>query len=496
MADKSWIASGVLQAIASGTDLLPCYPCCFQLKKAAMYPISATRTSTVSVRDDGSDDLSYTRNAAHRTDTFEGYGHLLENTTLEEVLGEPDLHNLHINVIRRALVHGYFPCRQNESDYVLFLTCWLVQHKQAKLLCLWLERAPLSIMVLTKEIAAGLLAIMQSTLSFSFSGLTLELAAHLSKNSLKEVIPLLGQAFEANACLTKITIFSENYDSRGLAPLFDVLAEVAGLELVTEGGTMGPTDFALVSNLLSRNKALRVLALHNLGCGTFDDGKVAPVTGSAAGVIKHIAGQLHLERLELSNVPPQCQAVIGELMCTSHVLNELKIGLDGSKVDKVLVDGFSRTSSVESVCLSVLAFEDDMLALITSIAKTNVSIKSLGLRSRYRHEDLNDNSGICRLISSHRYLASLTWQFPAGCKVDLVKIGAALEKNIRLETLMLHYQEQSNDDCQPDWINETSISALAEKLKKNHTLTELVLASDDEMQGPIKKNYSVLSAYL
>ena len=176
--------------------------------KAAMYPISATRTSTVHIRTDRSDQLNDTRNAANRTDPFEGYGHLLESTTLEDVLGQPDLDDRQIHVIRRALVHGFFPCSQDENEDRQFLACWLAQHKQAKLLCLWLERAPLSILVLTAETAAGLLAIMQSTLSFS--GLTLELGPHRPKDRLIEVIPLLGQAFQANASLTKITITSND----------------------------------------------------------------------------------------------------------------------------------------------------------------------------------------------------------------------------------------------------------------------------------------------
>ena len=173
----------------------------------------------------------------------------------------------------------------------------------------------------------------------------------------------------------------------------------------------------------------------------------------------------------------------------------MKIGLAGSKVDKALVDGFSRTRSVESVCLSVFAFKGDMLNLITSIAETNVSIKSIELRSQGPHVDLKDNSGICSLISSHRTLASLIWELPARCKVDLAKIGAALEKNIRLEMLMLVYDELI-DGSQPGWIDETSISALAEKLKKNHPLTDFGLVSQVERHSPVKQNYSVLQQVL
>ena len=417
----------------------------------------------------------------------------MENTTLDEVLGQPDLRDFEIGVIRRALVDGYFPCRQNESGDIQFLACWLAEHKQAKLLCLWLERTPLSILVLTKETAAGLLAIMQSGLSFS--GLTLELGAHRPKDRLKEVIPLLGQAFQANASLTKINIISDEYDCEGLAPLYDVLAGVAGLEFFTKGGSIGSADLALVSTLLSKNKTLRVLKLNNLRSDTLNYGEDVPGTGSATGVIQHIAGQLQLEKLELNNIPPQCQAVIGELMCTSHVLKELKIGLDGSKVDKALIDGFSRTSSVESVCLSVLAFKGGMLDLVTNIAETNLSIKSIELRSQSPHVDLEANSGICSLISSHRTLASLTWELPARSKVDLAKIGAALKKNIRLETLMLVYNKLIDGD-KPGWINKTSIPALAENLKQNCTLTELALVSKDERDSPINQNYSVLQQVL
>jgi hypothetical protein len=459
-----------------------------------MYPIPATRTATISVRNDRSYDRNDTRDAAYRTAKLKGYVDLLQDTTLEEVLSEPGLGFRQAQIIRNALVNDFFPSGQHDSEDVHFLARWLAQHKQAKLLCLWLESTPLSIVVLTKETAAGLLTIMQSGLCFS--GLTLEITADLQTNIAKEVIPLLVRAFQANATLTGIVLFSDDYDSAGLSPLFDVLAEVAGLELVTEGGPLGPADFSMLGKLLSRNKTLQVLALLNLGSGTFDHGKGAPGTGNAAGVIKHVAGQLQLERLELSNIPLRCQAVIGELMCANHVLKKLKIGLDGSKVDTALIDGFSRTSSVEDVCLSVLAFDDDMLTLISRIAHTNVSINSLELRSRYLHENLKDNSGICSLISSSRTLSSLTWQLPTGCKLDLVKIGAALERNIRLETLMLIEQTDSDDGCQPGWINETSISALAKDLIKNRTLTDLVLASKKQRRSPVKTNYSVLQQVL
>lgn len=459
-----------------------------------MYSISATRTSTISVRNDRSLGQNDSRDALHGTAGFKGCADLLQDTSLETVLNQPGLRLQESQIIRRALVNDYFPSGQNDSDDVEFFACWLVQHKQARLLSLWLQQTPLSIPVSNNEIAAGLLSIMQSTLSFS--GLRLEFLSVPKTAISEDVIPLLGQAFQANASLTRIAIFSNDYDSAGLSPLFDVLAGVAGLELITEGELMTPADVGLLGKLLSKNKTLGVLELDNLGSGTYDHGRVAPGTGSAADVIEHIAGQLQLERLKLSNTPPQSQAVIGKLMCTSHVLKELKIGLDGSQVDTALVDGFSQTSSVESVCLSVHSFEKDMLAFVTNIAKTNVSIKSLKLQSRNPEEDLFFTSGIFSLISGNRSLVSLTCHLPYGCKVDLAKIGSALEKNVRLETLMLLYKAQSNHGWQPEWINETSISALVGKLKQNRTLTELVLVSEDEVIGPIKKNYSVLQQVL
>lgn len=459
-----------------------------------MYPILATRTSTISVRNDDADDLDYTRVATYRTDTFKGYGHLLEDMTLEEVLEQPDVGYDEKKTIHRALIDGYFPCSSSVKDEKRFLINWLVHHKQAKLLSLWLALTPLSIQVSTKEAAASLLAIVQSPLSFS--GLKLCLSTYPELDIPKEIIPLLVLAFQANASLTKIEIYSDAHEFRGLSPLFEGLVEVAGLELITKGFEMSPADLTSLSNLLSRNKRVRVLELCSLGKDTSVFGNVGPEAGCAASVIANIAGQLQLERLVLGNIPRQCQAVIGELMCTSQVLKELTIVLGGWQVDLKLIDGFSRTTSVESVCLSMHAFEDEMLDLFIGIAGTNVSIKSLELQSRYLQGNQKVMSGICHLISRNRHLSSLTWQLPLKCKLDLAELGTALQKNIRLETLMLVYKKQPDDDRHPKWINETSISVLAEKLRKNCTLTELVLNSENEIKNPLRQNYSELQKVL
>ena len=71
-----------------------------------MNPISVIRKSTIRVRTDEPDNLNY-KNDACRADTSKGLSHLLEGTTLEEVLGQPDLHFVHAGIIRRALVDGY-----------------------------------------------------------------------------------------------------------------------------------------------------------------------------------------------------------------------------------------------------------------------------------------------------------------------------------------------------------------------------------------------------
>jgi hypothetical protein len=465
-----------------------------------MTPLPATRKSTISARTDTLDQLKSFCAADYGTDLPKGLGHLLENITLEEVLGQPELDHLQVEMFRRVLVDGRFPHGQNVSEAAQFLTCWLVQNKQGKLLRQWLDTTPLFLLVSTKDTAAGLLAIMQSTLSFS--GLTLQLATHFRNDLADEVIPLLGQAFQANASLTKITLFQDGHGPTDLSTLLDVLAGVVGLELAIEGNAIAPGDLECLGKLLSTNKTLRLLALHGLRSVPDDDCSEAAWDASVAGAIKHIAGQLQLECLELSNVPPHCQRFIGELMCTSHLLKELQIALDGTMVDPALIHGFRQTSSVDSVVLSVGGLEDGMLSLVSSIADANTSITSLELRSSFSRVDRNDSTGLCRLISNNGHLASLIWRMPAGCNVDLAQLGMALKKNNRLETLMLiesvdvTEQAESDDEYPPGWINETSISALVMNLKKNCTLTELVLASEVELRSPVKKNYSVIQQVL
>lgn len=465
-----------------------------------MTPFTATRMSTISERYDTLNQLESFCSADCGTDLSKGWSHLLEGTTLEEVLRQPDLDQLQVEMFCRVLVDGRFPHGQNDSEAGQFLTCWLVHNKQAKLLRQWLDTTPLSLLVSTNYAAACLLAIMQSTLSFS--GLTLQLATHLRNDLADEIIPLLGQAFQANASLTKITLFQDGHGPTDLSTLLDVLEGVVGLELAIEGNAIAPADLECLVKLLSTNKTLRLLALHGLRSVPDDDRSEAAWDASVAGVIKHIAGQLQLECLELSNVPPHCQGFIGELMCTSHVLKELKIVLDGTMVDPALIHGFRQTSSVDSVLLSVGGLEDGMLSLVSSIADANTSITSLELRSSFSRVDRNDSTGLCRLISNNGHLASLIWRMPAGCNVDLAQLGMALKKNNRLETLMLiesvdvTEQAESDDEYPPGWINETSISALVMNLKKNCTLTELVLASEVELQSWDKKNYSLIQQVL
>ena len=76
-----------------------------------MYPISATRTSTISVRRDRSPNRNDTRDAAYRTAKFNGYAALLQDTTLKEVLGQPGLGLCQTKILRRALVDDFFSKR-------------------------------------------------------------------------------------------------------------------------------------------------------------------------------------------------------------------------------------------------------------------------------------------------------------------------------------------------------------------------------------------------
>ena len=460
-----------------------------------MYPaISSIRTSTICAKDDRYADQHHPCNPAHRRHPPGALAHLLQDTTIEALLAQPDLDYYKVSLICRALLEGFFPYEKKHNDAKHFLIRWLVQHKQGKVLSHWLELTPLTLQVSTKEIAAGLLAIMQS--ASSFSSLTLQLVENRETDIAKEIIPLLGQAIKANQSVTKISLFLSEDDADELPPLFDTLAGISGLELVIEAGATAPTGFECLSKLLSRNKTLRVFELSMPESGPGDGDDQGPAARSAADAIRQLAGQWQLERLSLNAVPPGCQAVVGELMCTNHVLEELKIGLVGTTADPALINGFIQTGSVENVQLSMLGLEDGMLALVSVIGTGNTSIKSLEIRSRHSQIGGNDSSNICQLIAHSSTLASLIWHLPGGSNVDLRQIGKALVKNTRLETLKLIGPGEEKNDDRPCWVNETSISALAFNLQKNYTLTELVLASECEMASPIKYNYSVLQRVL
>lgn len=246
--------------------------------------------------------------------TIRGYRHLLENMTLEEALKHHHTDWRIAGVVDSFLLHGEFPSTEVDVNR---LASWMVAAKQPALLCKVVSIASAIVNIYCEEDAKRLLAVAQSGLSFS--GLTVQLNVLVEEDVGKIIIPLLGQAFQANSSLTAIKIPSQSYDDYGLAPLFDVLAGQMNLALSTNRtGCMRPSDYALISNLLSRNKTLRVLELHNLRADDIDDDDVVFARGNVGNVVNEIAGQLQLERLSLSHVPENCETVIGELIGASH----------------------------------------------------------------------------------------------------------------------------------------------------------------------------------
>ena len=458
-----------------------------------MQTTASDRTSISSVQSLTADDKNKT-DAGASAGTMKGYGHLLENLTLEEAFKQYHFNRRLGEVVHSFLVHGEFP---SAEEGVNLLASWMVDAKQTILLGKVLSIAPAMISICREESAKSLLAIVQSGLSFS--GLTLQLSGFLEQDVAKKIIPLLEQAFQANSSLTAIELPLHAYDYFGLAPLFDVLAGQTNLALSTNrAGRMRPADYAFISNLLSRNKTLRVLELRNLGDDDFDVDNVAFARGKVGDVIKEIAGQLQLERLSLNYVPEDCEAVIGELIGASHVLKDLKISLAGSTPSDALIDGFRRSTTVENVRLKVQNLEDDMLPLIAAIAQNDGSIKSLELIIVRARTDANDCHCICDLIARNRFLVSLTWRFPFDCKVDLVKFGTALGKNKRLETLELREAPESgySDSMRPDWAKPDLIPGMTESLKSNRSLTKLVFAFSSQETNPVERDFPLLQQVL
>lgn len=432
--------------------------------------------------------------AKSRAGTIQGYGHLLEGMTFAEVLDQPFLDRHNFYLICAFLNHGTFPTLKRDVDY---LASWLVLGKQIKLLGKLLSVVPAAIEISSEQFAARLVAIMQS--GHTFKGLTVLLDIGLQPEVLKEVASLLGQAFLANSSLTAIELFSEGEDFSELAPLFDVLAEVHHLTFIARARQMGSADCALIGSLLSKNKTMRALELYGFGDeGVKDHDDLSDPEGLAM-IIDQLAGQMQLERLSLSRVPPHEQSLLGHFLCTSLSLTDLRIGLDGANAPKALVAGFSQTMSIENLRLELPNLENGMLPLIGGIANNKGSIKSLALITREKRLDLNETACLCDLIAGNSFLVSLAWRFSIDSNVNLVQIGAALGKNKRLESLALaakfkpdsgHYWKK------PDWVDHAIVPELIENLKNNKTLLSLELSDQRSILDMHKLKFPELQQLL
>jgi hypothetical protein len=217
---------GIAQDVTSGTKLPGRYPCCFLSAKAAMQTTPASRASISGGQNHPANNGDGDNASLPAADEKKGYLHLLENTTLAEIMYAPWLHSSRSRIIHAFLVDGDFPASQKNID---FLAKWLVENQQSALLAQSLAFTPLVVLIENEIVARGLLAIMQSGLSFC--GLTIQLDMSSEKEDLIAVIPLIEQAFHANPSITAIVIFSIDYCEYGLASLFDVLAGVKDLQL-------------------------------------------------------------------------------------------------------------------------------------------------------------------------------------------------------------------------------------------------------------------------
>lgn len=404
-----------------------------------------------------------------------GFVHLLHELTLEAVLAQP--HEYRRACVQSFLVDGLVPSDQDDLDYLALL---MVRNAQADVLNALLGLRELVVPINHESIARGLLAAMQSGLSFS--GLKLQLDATTRKEVLDVVIPLLTQAFSANASLAALILFSNDFAARGLRPLFDVLAGVKHLQLITVEERLYPDDVAIISTLLSQNKTVCALELNNLGEEQAGDAGAAGASTGMTDLFRHLGGQSLLERLVLSALPEHCQSLLGIFLGSSDSLATLTIQIDGLTATEPLVAGFRKNRSVEKLYLNLTAMEDGLLPLLAAVADCNEPLTHFTVKTCRGRADAGDSQYIGEVIGRNEALVSLVWGFSDHKGVDLARLGTALINNRRLESLYLIRQiepDKPHDalgySC--DWVDASVIPSLLESLNKNRTLTTLFLSN-------------------
>jgi hypothetical protein len=460
-----------------------------------MHTTALTRSAIDSSRNTAQDDGNGIGDDARPAGKNKGFVHLLNKLTLEAVLAQPH-DDYQRACVQSFLVDGVVPCDQDDLDY---LALWTVRNAEGDVLNALLGLRPLVVPMNDVGTASGLLAAMQSGLSFS--GLTLQLDTTMRKQVLDAVIPLLTQAFSADASLAALVLFSNDYGARGLQPLFDALAGVKDLQLITVEERLQPDDVAVIATLLSKNKTVRALELNNLGAEQAGAADAAGADKGMADLFRHLCGQSHLERLVLSEVPEHCQSLLGNFLGSSNTLTTLRISMDGVLATEPLVAGFRRNTSVEKLYLNVTDMADGLLPLLAALADSENTLTHVTLTTRQGRADAKDSRYIGNLIARSGSLASLVWGFADGKGVDLGRLGIALEKNRRLESLTLIRLIEPEARRGPvghacDWVDTTTIPPLLESLNKNRTLTALVFSERVPLVNAVPEKFPMLQQVL
>ena len=452
---------------------------------------SAMDSSCCTTAADGNNTGTRTHPAAE----IKGYIHLLQGHTLDAIMSRPcDV--FQVANVRTFLVDGVLPSDEDDLDY---LALWTVRNRQGGVLNALLGITPLVVSINDADTASGLLGATQA--GMSFSGLTLQLDTTMRQEVLDVVIPLLAQAMAANPSLTAIVLFSNDYRLRGLQPLFDVLAGVKKLELVTVEEQLHSDDVNMIATLLSKNKNLRALELNNLDTEQASCATSACVSAGMSKLFQHLEGQWQLERLVLSAVSHECQSPLGNFLGSSHTLDTLQISIDGSVATAALVDGFRQNRSIERLYLNLTDLADGMLPLLSAIAENKSSLRLVALTTCHGRADAKDSQYIGDLIGCNDTLASLVWKFSNEREVDFAHLGSALEKNRRLESLCLIREREHGDrhvavGQDGEWVDADAIPSFIKKLGKNRTLTKLRILDSVRLANAVPQKFPMLQQVL
>lgn len=404
--------------------------------------------------------------------------HRLEDNTLNQFLLKANLVDTtgRSYLIRSFLLYGICPSSRDDLDY---LTRWMLQERQAKLLNALLANSPQLVAPISNETdAANLLAVARSGLSFS--GLFLQIDVTLPRDALAALVPLLTQTVEVNSSLSAIVLFGNGFRRQGIAPLFAALAATEDLQLTTSPDELDADDLGLLADLVSKNRHLRALELNNLGSVERRDIDNPSLVTEMTRLMRQLGGQTRLERLVLKSLPQTCQALLGDFLGASHTLTLLKIGLEGQVAGPELAAGFIKNSSLETVILTANDVGDGMLPLMVAMEKDKGSVQNFSLLTESGCADSNAGKSIGKLIASNASLRTIGWRFGTERRVNLDPLFTGLEQNSCLEALVL--EADLNRDKQTDSFlaccgleDPAAVASLTEKLRRNRTLTKLVI---------------------